>query len=242
MNLYEKYHLTRKLQKRVISKNDFTYRTVLSFAKKYENGRSRILDIGCGVGTVSLYLGANGKKVCGIDISRSGILVAKQNAKNFGLEKSIKFSVIDFPKVLPRKTFDLIICSEVLEHIRNDKMAVVRMNSILRKGGVVIASSPSLNAPLYKMGLLKNFDREVGHLRRYKEESFKNLFEAAEFKVLETKKTEGILRNFLFTNSFGGFLLRVLNKRPFSEIVTFLDNLTISLFGESNIYLVAQKQ
>mgnify|MGYP001604730736 FL=1 len=61
-------------------------------------------------------------------------------------------------------------------------------------------------------------------------------------EILELKKTEGILRNFLFTNSLGGFLLKILNKWPISKIVTFLDNLTIPVFGESDIFLVAKKK
>jgi len=68
------------------------------------------------------------------------------------------------------------------------------------------------------------------------------LFEYAGFNILETNKTEGVIRNFLFTNQLGGFLLRILNKWPISNVVTVLDNLTIRLLGESNIYLVAEKK
>jgi SAM-dependent methyltransferase len=242
MNLYERYHLGRKLQKRVISNSDFTYRSILFFLNKYGKKSQKVLDIGCGVGTTSLFLGSSKKNVVGIDISKTGISVAKKNAEKLNLDKLVKFKVLDFPNKLPTGKFDLIICSEVLEHIKNDKMAVIRIENILQKGGIVIASSPSQDAPLYRVGLLKNFDKEVGHLRRYSEETFEGLFEDAGLKILETKKTEGVLRNFLFTNSFGGFLLRVLNKWPFSEVVTFVDNLTISIFGESNIYVVAQKK
>lgn len=106
----------------------------------------------------------------------------------------------------------------------------------------MIASSPSKNAPLYRMGALKTFDRKVGHLRRYSENDFVDLFKKEGFVILETNKTEGILRNFLFTNPFGGFLLRILNKKPFSRVVTFIDNLSVPLFGESDIYIVAQKR
>jgi hypothetical protein len=91
------------------------------------------------------------------------------------------------------------------------------------------------------LGLLNEFEKEDGHLRRYTEKSFRTLFENAGFKVLENKKTEGILRNLLFTNPIGGLLLRILKRWPFSPIISFLDDLTIPILGESNIYLVAQK-
>ena len=130
----------------------------------------------------------------------------------------------------------------MLEHLKQDKLAVEKIIDLLIKGGVVIASSPSKRAPLYKIGVLNKFDLKVGHVRRYTEASFKKLFERAGFKVLEVNKTEGVFRNFLFVSSVGGILLRVLNKWPVSEVVTFLDNMTVPFFGESNIYLVAEKK
>lgn len=242
MNLYEKYHSDRKNQLRVIGKGDFTYHSLINLIEKYTKNKNKFLDIGCGVGTIDFYILKLGKEVVGIDISKNGISVAKKNAFNLGFSKRLKFQILDFSKELPNGKFDVIICSEVLEHLKNDTLAVKKIKSILQKDGIIIASSPSQNAPLYRMGMLNKFDREVGHLRRYTEKSYRRTFEESGLEILETKKTEGILRNFLFTNPFGGFLLRVLNKWPFSDAVTFLDNITIPIFGESDIFLVARKK
>src|SRR3972149_2853294 len=193
--LYERYHSKRKSQKRLIDENDFTYRSLIHFIKKYVQ-----------------------------------------------VNDKIKFFVQNFPNTNIKEKFEVIICSEVLEHLPQDKLAIRKIRNLLVKNGVVIASSPSENAPLYKVGILNNFDSSVGHLRRYTEKSFRNLFEYAGFNILETNKTEGVIRNFLFTNQLGGFLLRILNKWPISNVVTVLDNLTIRLLGESNIYLVAEKK
>ncbi|QQG41190.1 MAG: class I SAM-dependent methyltransferase [Candidatus Woesebacteria bacterium] len=242
MKIYEGYHKDRKPQTRIITRNDFTYHTILSYLSKYVNKKKEVLDIGCGVGAVDLYLGNLGVSVLGIDISKNGIAIAKENAKHLGVAHFVKFTIMDFPRRLPKKQFDLVICSEVLEHIVNDKSAVEKIFKLLKTGGVVIASSPSENAPLYRMGVLRKFEQKVGHLRRYSVKNFSRMFTASGFEILETKKTEGLLRNFLFTNFFGGFLLRILNKWPFSEIVTFLDDITVPIFGESNIYIVAKKK
>ena len=88
--------------------------------------------------------------------------------------------------------------------------------------------------------LLKKFDNKVGHLRRYSVNSFKSLFEQNGFKVVETVKNEGIFRNLLFTNETLGELIRLF-KGPISDFVTFLDMLTLYMFGESNIILTARK-
>lgn len=241
-SLYERYHSKRSEQKRTIGDDNFTYRELLSLLQKHSLDTKKILDIGCGVGTIDFYLVKKGADVLGIDISQNAILIARKNAQNFSLNKKARFEAVNFPESVPKGKFDIIVCSEVLEHLKQDKTAITKIKNLLQNGGMVIASSPSLNAPLYKMGLLKGFDWEVGHLRRYTLESFVKLFESSGFKVLETKKTEGVLRNFLFTNSFGGFLLRILNKWPFSKVVTFVDNFSIPIFGESNFYLVAQKK
>ena len=238
MKLYEKYHSKRKLQKRVISDDDFTYTTIIGLLRKYIGVESTVLDIGCGVGTIDFYLGKRGNKVQGIDISKNAILKAKQNAAKLGVERFVKFYVLDFPRERPKGKFDAIVCSEVLEHLSNDKEAVDVISGLVKKNGVVIASVPSKNAPLYKIGVLKKFDREVGHLRRYSDISFRNLFK--HFSILEIIKTEGVLRNFLYTNSVGGFMLKVLIRKPFSIVLRILDNLLVPIFGESNIFLVAR--
>lgn len=243
MNLiYEVYHSNRTNQKRVIADDDFTYQSSLRFLQKYGIKDQKILDIGCGVGTIDFYIVKNGGHVMGIDVSKNGINVAKHNAINLRIKKNLRFKVIEFPQTILKGEFDKILCSEVLEHIKNDKLAVTAISKLLKKNGIVIASSPSINAPLYKMSFLKKFDQKVGHLRRYSKDDFIHLFQNVGLEILEIKGTEGILRNFLFTNSFGGLLLRILNKKPLSRVISFIDDLTIPLFGESNIYLVARKK
>lgn len=239
-NVYEKYHQYRRLQKRIIDEKNFTYRNLLAILKKYISKKSDILDIGCGVGTVDLYLAAKGKNVTGIEISKNALQVARKNAKLLGLDKKTKFLLGDFTTTFLGKKFDLIICSEVLEHLREDKGVVEKIYKLLKKHGLGIISTPSKNAPLYKLGLLSGFDREVGHLRRYTQEELTLLFENIGFKIVHSAKTEGILRNFLFTNKVAGKLVRFI-KWGISDLVTFIDNSTIPVFGESQIYLVVQK-
>lgn len=156
-NLYEKYHSKRNVQTRVISNSDFTYQYILHFLKKYKIRNKRILDIGCGVGTIDFYLAKNGAKVTGIDISKNGIEIANRNSANLGMQKNLKFKVSNFPKSYPKSKFDEIIVSEVLEHLKDDKSAVKTMFKILNKNGIVIASSPSKKCSIIPIGEIKNF-------------------------------------------------------------------------------------
>jgi 2-polyprenyl-3-methyl-5-hydroxy-6-metoxy-1,4-benzoquinol methylase len=241
--LYEKYHSRRYLQKRVISDNNFTYKYILKYIKYYIKEGDNILDIGSGTGTLDFYIVKKYKntKVLGIDISQNAIDIATRNSKNLKLSKNVKFQLSKFPNEKIKNKFNVIICSEILEHLQDDKSAVKKINRLLLPKGIVIASSPSLNAPLYKMGLLNNFDKEVGHLRRYKQNTFEKLFKVNSFCILSTERTEGVLRNFLFTNNVAGKTIRFI-RGPLVYIITFLDKILIKIFGESQLFVIAQKQ
>lgn len=243
---YEQFHNKREevTQKKIISNNNFTYKLIIQVLNKYLLGESNkldILDIGCGVGTISLWMAQKGFTVTGIDISSVAIEKCRLNAEATGLKKRTNFYVCDFPESIPRKKFDFIICSEVLEHIKDDQVAIRNIFNLLETRGFIFVSVPSKNAPLYKTGQAKKFDERVGHLRRYSVIEISNLLTNNGFKIIEIKGCEGILRNFLFLNSIAGKSIRFI-RGPISDLITFLDNLTIPLFGESDLVVIARKK
>lgn len=238
--LYEKYHEDRKLQRQIISDNNFTYREIIKILKPYLGRCKSILDVGSGVGTIDFYLASKGKKITAIEISENAVNTAKVNAKLFNLDKKIKFIIGKFPNKIPNTKYDLVILSEVIEHLDDDEGAVRNIWRVLKQDGILVITTPSKNAPLYRMGLLDKFDKSVGHLRRYTINELKSLVEKNCYELISIGKHEGILRNFLFTNRFAGKFLRFI-RWGISDIVAFMDYLTIPLFGESNIYLVAKK-
>lgn len=240
-NLYEIYHTNRDLQTKIISENNFTYRNILQILNNIHYGEN-VLDIGCGVGTLDYYIAQKDKNVCGVDISKSAIDICKKNAKLLGLQKKMKFFCADFLKFDNKSKFGLIICSEVLEHLNDDRLAVKKIYKMLNLNGLAIFSVPSVNAPLYKIGLLDKFDKQVGHLRRYDTKRIKKLMISANFKIVRIYLTEGMFRNFLFTFKLGSFLNRLANRfSPICEILSFVDKLTLYLFGESNVYVLVSK-
>jgi len=105
---------------------------------------------------------------------------------------------------------------------------------------MVLISTPSKNAPLYRLGIATEFDIRVGHLRRYTIQELARKCEKTGFKILETKKTEGIIRNFLFLSPIAGRFIRFI-KFFVSDWITYIDELSLKLFGESNMFIVLQK-
>lgn len=236
---YEEFHKTTLSQTHIISRNNFTYRIILNVISKYLERPKKILDVGCGAGTLSIYLASEGNDVNGIDISSNAIKRCKESARHLKI-KNILFEKMNFPNQVPSLKYDFIICSEVIEHLKDDDMVLKTIFSLLNPKGIAIISTPSKNAPIYKLGLAYEFDKKVGHLRRYSVENLKDKCKNAGFTILEIKKTEGIVRNFLFLNSLAGKLIRFV-KFFISDIVTYIDNISLKLFGESQIFIVVQK-
>lgn len=238
---YEIFHRGTKVQRKIIRKRNFTYRIHLSILSKYLFYNERVLDVGCGSGSVSFYVASMGNKVVGIDISQKAIGICNETSKLLGLTNFTEFKVADCFSFKSREKFDFIIVIEVLEHLEEDERAIERFSELLNKNGKLFISVPSKNSPLFKLGISRNFDKEVGHLRRYSTKGLEGILEQRGFEILETCKVEGILRNFLFLNPIAKNFVRFI-KGPLSDLVTFIDNLTVSLFGESDIIVVARKK
>lgn len=240
-NKYEEFHRNTISQRKIIKKSNFTYRILIKQIEKNLRPNIDVLDIGCGAGSISLYLAKKGLKVSGIDISINSISSCVNSAKAMQLEDKTDFRVMNFPLEYPKEKFDFILCCEVLEHLVDDVKALGVIHSLLSHNGLALVSVPSKNAPLYKLGLTKSFDQKVGHLRRYDIDELLSKSKDAGFEIMKVDKREGILRNFLFLNKVAGKLIRFI-RGPISGIVSFLDDLTIPLFGESDIIVVLRKK
>lgn len=115
---------------------------VAEYAQK-EKRNLKILDIGCGIGNIALALGNLGHTVLGIDIDKETV----QEAKKKTLLPNVDFQRLSIEALGQRSTgenqFDVIIASEVLEHLSHPEMMVSQIGKILKKEGILIASVPN---------------------------------------------------------------------------------------------------
>lgn len=238
---YNRFHLkNKKTQVKLISKSDYTYQTMIFLASIFFiKRRGKILDLGCGVGTIDFFLANQGFSVTGIDISKRAISLANKSRRALNI-RNVNFLQADVQAYACEEKYDYVICSEVLEHLTDTTDVVGYIYDCLKINGICVISVPSVNAPLYKLGFLEEFDKEVGHLRRYSEVLLRKSFKNSKFKLLKTIRTEGILRNLLYTNKKMGFLIHFI-RPPINLLVNLADNLLMNLFGESNIYMVFRK-
>jgi 2-polyprenyl-3-methyl-5-hydroxy-6-metoxy-1,4-benzoquinol methylase len=100
----------------------------------------KLLDAGCGTGVYSFTFSKLFKKIDAIDISEEKI----KSANQINIFKNINFRKGDICNLkFKDNEFDAIICSDVLEHIKNDKKAFSELARVLKRKGVLLITVPS---------------------------------------------------------------------------------------------------
>jgi 2-polyprenyl-3-methyl-5-hydroxy-6-metoxy-1,4-benzoquinol methylase len=115
----------------------------------------RMLEIGCGDGSVLAYLRQNGINIEGADIFMEGLKFCQQRAYSFVLYQT---DILALPF---HNGFDIIGIFDVLEHIDNDEKALLEINQALKPRGNLI-----LTVPAHRF-LWSYHDEAANHRRRY---------------------------------------------------------------------------
>ncbi len=101
----------------------------------------RVLDIGCGGGLLSESFAKAGALVTAIDLSERSLAAAKRHAAAGGLEIDYRLSSIEELRKSKPKKFNIITCSEVLEHVEDLQVFLGDAVSLLTKGGFFFFST-----------------------------------------------------------------------------------------------------
>lgn len=236
---YDGYHQKNDQYHKLIGPNNFTYFYILDWlriAGLSDWRKKKVLDVGCGVGTMSLDVASKGAAVTGVDVSPRALKIAQAAQKDLAISNVI-FKQGELKK--GTATFDVAVCFEVIEHVKNEAAFLANIRSHLKPKGILILSTPSSENVLYKSGFYYSFDRQVGHLRRYTTEKLKETIEEAGFKVVKIREVEGPLRNLLFTTRLG-FLIRGI-KGPLVPLFHVFDRVSGVLLGYTDIQVIARK-
>lgn len=101
--------------------------------------RLRILDLGCGNGSLSHLISMKGHQVVAIDQSESGVALAKSHFPDC---QFLQASIYDLPLDILNPPFDVVISVEVIEHLLYPKELVRQARRMLRRNGRFILSTP----------------------------------------------------------------------------------------------------
>lgn len=118
---------------------------------------SKVLDIGSGLGRNLNTLQQFFDKIFAVDISEFALQKSRQNHGN-----GLNYLVADVQKPpFKKKFFDLVICTEVIEHLNHQESAIEAIAQVLKLGGYLVVSSPNYSN---LTGLVKRIkDKKIGH-------------------------------------------------------------------------------
>lgn len=182
----------------------YTINLVTSLVKKPGN---LVLDVGCGIGITALSLNKLGFKTIGID---KHIFKDKEKTyfalddinylKNIWQKENLEIMEKDIIELdaPDNSCFDLIIAEAIIEHQTDPKKFLLKINELLKSGGVAVISSPNLTTLLkrtrFMFGRSPNWDLQqffnygknfTGHWREYTLNELTQMAEMTGFIILK---------------------------------------------------------
>jgi SAM-dependent methyltransferase len=141
----------------------------------------QVLDIACGAGYGTKMLAAAGaSRVVGGDINAKALAMAQANCT----EPAVEFMQADICSWAgDRRSFDVIVSFETIEHIEDYRAALVNLRRLLSPRGVLLMSSP--NRPITSPDARSLSDRPTNphHVREFTPDELASELVAARFRV-----------------------------------------------------------
>jgi SAM-dependent methyltransferase len=152
----------------------------------------RALDLGCGDGRLSAELGA--RRLYAADVSPVALERAQ---RRLGLETEIVELDPDAPLPLEDSQFDLVLCAETLEHVRDVQFVVSEIRRVLRPGGTLAVTTPAHSRLTGLRILIRGFDTVFDpfspHLRFFSKRSLVRLLGEMGYDVRSIRREKGTL-------------------------------------------------
>ncbi len=100
-----------------------------------------LLDLGCGDGALTYLLAKAGAQVTGVDNEAEGLEFAKQHFSRHNARGN--FVLADVRSTgLPDSSFDIVVSSDVIEHVEHPEELIAEAARVLKPGGVFILTTP----------------------------------------------------------------------------------------------------
>jgi len=179
-----------------------------------------VLENGCGVGMYVQHLAALGGRVIGLEYDFERATEARRGAAEI-----ITAAGEGLP--FPSDSFDLALSHEVLEHVQDDRQAVVEMVRVLRPGGRAVIFVPNRGYPFETHGVywrghyhfgnipLVNYlprqvrDRLAPHVRIYTTRDLQQLFSGLPVRIVHRTVIFGAYDNIIARWPAVGKILRL---------------------------------
>jgi 2-polyprenyl-3-methyl-5-hydroxy-6-metoxy-1,4-benzoquinol methylase len=194
---------------------------------KVPNSSKLILDVGCGGGWVANYFTKKNKQVISMDIAPKNPAEAlKKNPSEY--HAALVADVLSLP--IKDNSVDVIIASEVIEHVADPKKFIEKLLAATKQGGKIILVTPYNEKIIYHTCVhCNNPTPSNAHLYFFNEQNIKDYLPAVGIKY-DTM----CFSNKYFTK------LRIYNILSFLPFVIWLglDNALNKLIPKPSIFLI----
>lgn len=115
---------------------------------------ARVLEVGCGTGQLSNFLGLNYKRCIGADMSLTSLEMAKSFRDRYDIQNANFIQSNIFALPFRKNSFDLVICTGVLHHTKDAYLGFQRVLDLCKPGGYVL------------IGLYNSYGRIITKIRQ----------------------------------------------------------------------------
>jgi len=143
-----------------------------------DNLGTKILEVGCGIGTFTKLLAQNGAEILGLDMDHKAVEIAMAETKDLD---GVTIELADVTKRKWNAEFDTVVAIDVIEHIENDYNIMNSLYQTLSPGGNIIIKVPAMPS------VYCTLDESVGHYRRYSRQSIIDVMTGAGFQNVQVK-------------------------------------------------------
>lgn len=142
------------------------------FAKSFVTGKE-VIEFGCGYGAGAVLLSPYIQRYIGIDIDRDAISYAKNNIEKV-FSNTQFFELNNFINLSPTVKADVVVCFEVIEHVKDPIALISMLKDMTRANGKILLSTPN---GLSSNGNVALF-RTKFHIYEYTPSEFHNILKS----------------------------------------------------------------
>ena len=154
----EKYILTR-IDPRAPTRQNRAHRQTYAFIRRHTAGPGRMLDLGCGDGTILWLAREDGWTVKGVELFPEHTQLVREM---LGLDVETS-DILHYRGV--QETWDCVVLTHVLEHLADPVAALRKIRDLLKPGSVGVLEFPNIDA--FDARLRRLLERLHIHRRRY---------------------------------------------------------------------------